>query len=52
MSKNYNKHNYKSMISRWFWNIIVQGVQDQIFQKELAVPPSQCISDPKLVNTK
>ena len=30
----------------------IQGVQDQIFQKELAVPPSQCISDPKLVNTK
>ena len=30
----------------------LQGVQDQIFQKELAVAPSQCISDPKLVNAK
>ena len=37
-----------------FWNkkIILQGVQDQIFQKEFAVPPLECISDPKLVNTK
>ena len=32
--------------------LIIQGVQDQIFQKEFAVPPFECISDPKLVNTK
>ena len=30
----------------------VQGVQDQIFQKEFAVPPFKWIFDPKLVNTK
>ena len=30
----------------------LQGVQDQIFQKELAVASKLCIPDPKLVNTK
>ena len=50
--ENYVFDEMKNVCNTFATKKVLQGVQDQIFQKEFALAPSQCISDPKLVNTK